>query len=757
MGDVYLAQDMRLGRQVALKMLPPYDQSDPAVVARFEREAKSAALLSHPNIVTVFELGQCDGRHYIAMEYVEGNTLAELITHGPLPEDQALGLALQVAEGLAAAHAADIVHRDIKPANILIDRTGRARICDFGLARLSSSATLTRTGSAMGTAAYMPPEQFQGGVVDHRADIWSLGAVAYEMITGRKPFEGDHESAILYAAAHEECPPPSKRRGGLSAKWDTVISRCLAKSPGTRFQSMTEVIAALREIKDERQIPSFDSAQAMQKSMPSLAVLPFVNMNADPENDFFADGLTEDLITAFSKMQNLRVVARTSAFQFKGKTSDVRLIGEQLNVGTVLEGSVRRAGNRLRVTAQLVNVADGFHIWSDRYDREMSDVFEIQDDIARAIVDALRVKLVAGAQGTIIQAVTGNIEAYQLVLQARFFWNKRTGEALAKAESLYKQAIARDPKFADAYAGLAVTYFTMLGYTSRPPDQLLRLTAEAVNRALDLNPNAVEAHCARGYLYMDAFEWEKSERSFRRSIELNPGHPTAHHWYALLLITLHRWKEAVTELELARSLDPLSPVIRANLATAYRFVGDLDRAKSELDAGLEIDPQSPPVLAHLSLYYEDLQNFNAAADAAIRAGLSNPQSSEHISAARYLILAGRFEDATVWLDRWIRQVKEVNPEKTFAAAFQEEGAGGIRRLLAEVCDTPWGHNHAVYDSIIELLVSVGEHDRALRWLDHACDVAPHSVVLAFSTRAMDPIRNDPRFTAILRKARLLPA
>jgi serine/threonine protein kinase/tetratricopeptide (TPR) repeat protein len=756
MGVVYKAEDTKLGRMVALKFPPIKSGASSEERVRLTHEARAAASLDHPNICTIHEIGEVDGQPYIAMALVDGQSLRDRLHGGPLNLVDALSIANQIAEGLAAAHERGIIHRDIKPENIMVNARGQVRIMDFGLAKsLQWQTKITQEGSTPGTAAYMAPEQARGETVDARADLWSLGVVIYESLTGALPFEGSHPAAVMYSVLHEPHRSMRDRKPMVTPEVESLVDRLLRKDPVQRPSGAQAVANELAQIRQAMTSSTRSQPGVKEAALPSLAVLPFSNMSSDAENEFFADGLTEDLITAFSKMENLRVVARTSAFQFKGKTSDIRRVGEQLSVGTVLEGSVRRAGNRLRVTAQLINVADGFHIWSERYDREMADVFEIQDDIARAIVDALKVKLTGDRGSALVECCTTNMEAYQLILQARYFWNKRTADGLAKAESLYLRAIALDPNYADAHAGLAMNYFTMTDYTSRPPTELNQKASAAAEVALRLDPDAVEAHCAMGFLHMDRFEWDKAEQSLRRAIELNPGFATAHHWYALLLLAVRREDEAAAELEKAKALDPLSPVIRANLASAYRTRGDINRAKTELDTAFEMDPNSPPVLTHLSFYHEEIGDFNAAAEDIRRAAVVNPQGRIYINMARFLYLAGRFEDVAKALDHWTGQIEQVTITESFGEAFQKEGVDGIRRKFVELCGVPWDHNHAWTDAIAALWVALGDWDRAFQWLDRGCEVSPHGIVfMSYARQIWAPLHNDPRFQAIMRKARI---
>jgi TolB-like protein/predicted Ser/Thr protein kinase len=465
MGVVYRAEDVKLGREVALKFLPLEWTRDKDARARFLREAQAAAALNHPNIGTVHEIDEAEGRVFIAMELVEGDDLKTRLASGPIALDEALAIGADIADGLAAAHAKGIVHRDIKPANIMLTEHGRAKIMDFGLARLAGTTDLTRTGTTLGTVAYMSPEQARGDEVDHRTDLWSLGVVLYEMLTATRPFTGSRDQAVIRSILEDD---PRSLTPGIPRELGRILARALAKQPSARYQSAGDLARDLRSVLRKLGADPTTTVTTGSKPVPSIAVLPFTNLSPDPDNEYFGDGLAEELMNALAQLPGLRVAARTSAFQFRGKDADIRDIGARLNVGTVLEGSVRKAANRLRVTAQLINVADGFHVWSERYDREMADIFELQDEITTAIVEQLRVRLGPEREAPTIRRHTDNLDAYALYLKGRYYWNSLIAEGLRRSRECYERAVEIDPEYALAHAALSMWHQSLTFWADSP-------------------------------------------------------------------------------------------------------------------------------------------------------------------------------------------------------------------------------------------------------------------------------------------------
>ncbi len=594
MGVVYKAEDTKLKRTVALKFLHPDLTRDTQAKARFIHEAQAASALQHNNICTIHEIDETkDGRLFIAMDCYEGDTLKEKIAKDPLTTEEALDIACQAAAGLSKAHEAGMVHRDIKPANVLITRDGLVKIVDFGLAKLSGRTRLTRTGTSAGTVCYMSPEQLRGADVDHRSDIWALGVVLYEMITGEVPFRGDCEQAMSYSIVNEAPRPIRSLRPDVPEEMERLIEKTLSKDPSERYQSSTELIDALHRLKARSQSSAMDACRRDAKGGPSIAVLPFVNMSADPENEYFSDGLAEDLINALTKIRDLRVAARTSAFSFKGAKTDVREIGRKLNVETVMEGSVRKVGDRLRVTAQLINVADGYHLWSEQYDRTMKDIFAIQDEITTAIVRELKMQLVPEERSVCITPQTDNLDAYTLYLKGRYLWNRRTVAALESSIPCFQQAVQGDPDYALAHVGLADAYI-LLAYSSygvMNPRLAYPKAKEAALKALEIDETLAEAHTSLAMIRCSYdWDWGAAEREFKQAIALNPNYAWAHHWYAIQLAQMGRHAEAELEIRTARQLDPFSLIVNAVAGLLLFLRGEYDRAVSDLQDTLKLEP-----------------------------------------------------------------------------------------------------------------------------------------------------------------------
>lgn len=688
MGEVHKATDTRLGRTVAIKLLYG-SHSD-----RFEREARAIAALNHPHICTLYDVGP----DYLVMEYIEGVPLK-----GPMPPEEAVRLALEIAGALQAAHNEGIVHRDLKPANILATRSG-VKLLDFGLAKVPQSTagdktvTQTQAGEILGTAGYMAPEQIHGQPVDARTDIFSFGVVLYEMLSGRRAFARETTISTLAAILHTEpealeAPPELAR----------VVARCLRKSASDRFQSMAEVMTALDAVKPVPEV----------ERNPSIAVLPFANMSGDKDNEYFSDGLAEEILNALTKLAGLKVVARTSAFAFKGRNQDIRGIGETLGATHVLEGSVRKAGNRVRITAQLIAIADGCHLWSERYDREMTDIFAIQDEISEAIVNVLRLQLTRTARRAV------QPEAFEAYLRGRYFWNKRTESDLNKSIEYFDQALVLEPAYALAYAGLADA-FVMLGvFGLRAPSDVYPKAKAAALRALELDETLAEGYDSLGHVKA-AFDWDLpgAEQDYKRAVELNPNYSTARRGYGYILALTQRYEEAIAQVKHARDLDPLSVSVNAFLGLVYLKARQYDPAIAASRAAVELDQNNPQghwILARALDAADQLSEALSEAEKAASLSAGSQPYTGHLGYA-------------------------------YARAGDRGRALEIVRQMLELAKTKYVGTY--YLGLI--YANLGETDLAMDCLERAYQERNTRMLEVFDP-AFDSLRSDVRFQDLVRR------
>jgi serine/threonine protein kinase/Tfp pilus assembly protein PilF len=579
MGEVYRARDTRLDRDVAVKVLPERLAQDAQALARFHREFRAVANLSHANIVAIHDIGTDQGLTYAVMELLEGQTLGRFLKQQGVDWHRAIEIATAIADGLAAAHAKGIIHRDIKPQNIFLTTDGGVKILDFGLARLESKEALasqpdhptleTQPGVLLGTVAYMSPEQLRGQPAEARSDLFALGCVLYEMVLGRHPFAGPTSAATMAAILHEPIPALSQSGRDRPAELDRLILRCLEKDPTRRFPSTGKLALALRSLgrsaltgvpagQQQFETSAYtDTPQPLPPVAlaPSLAVLPFRNMSADPENEYFSEGLAEELINALAKVEGLHVASRTSAFAFKGRNEDIRKIGEQLNVRTVLEGSVRKAGTRVRISAQLVNVADGYQLWSETYNRELADVFAIQDEIAHSIAKALQVILSEKEQRAIEKVPTTHVKAYEYYLRGRQFFHQFRRKGFEFALQMFARAIAIDANYALALAGIADCHSLLYLYWDTAAVHLEQADHSS-RKALELDPDLAEAHVARGLVFSLQKQYAEAEREFETAIRLDPRHFAAHYFFARAYQAQGKLSEAARHFERSCQLRP---------------------------------------------------------------------------------------------------------------------------------------------------------------------------------------------------------
>ncbi len=639
MGEVYLAADTRLDRQVALKILPADVAEDQERMRRFVQEAKSASALNHPNIITIHEIGVSGDTHFIATEYIEGETLHRRLRKKSLSLKSALEIAIQVGSALDAAHRAGIVHRDIKPENVMIRPDGLVKILDFGIAKLSEgpaargqsvddeAATViksgTRAGIIIGTASYMSPEQARAKLVDARSDIFSFGVVLYEMLAGRKPFAGETALDFMVSIITAEPIPLQQLLPEVPPQLEQIVNQMLRKDREERYQTANDLLTDLKSLQKrldfeaelERTGPRHNDAIVQTQSIRaettgkteapnSIAVLPFANMSNDPENEYFCDGLAEEILNALAKIEDLKVAARTSAFSFKGKHTNVSEIGRALSVKTVLEGSVRKSGSRVRITVQLINAADGYHLWSERYDREMQDIFDVQDEITLAVVDALKLKLFGEAKALVMKRYTDNTEAYELFLKGRYYFSKHAGGGWQKALEYFEQAIEKEPEYAPAYAWISISLTHAWYFGVLSSDEAVPKSKAAANRAREIDSDLAEAHIALGNIHFyNDWDWHKAEHAYQRAIQINPNSADAGMWYGLFLTSRERFGEAIKEARRTVELDPLSLFLNLNVGWIYLFADRLDDTLAQVRRMIEIEPAFNGAYWQLGMVY----------------------------------------------------------------------------------------------------------------------------------------------------------
>ena len=720
MGEVYRAHDSRLKRDVALKVL---QLDNPESRIRFEREARAVAALNHPNIITIHSVEEVDGIPFLTMELIEGEALSAQIAAGGMPLDKVLDLAVPIAEALGAAHRKGIIHRDLKPGNIMTTADGHVKILDFGLAKALSARPSdetidqTQPGITVGTIAYLSPEQAHGETLDQRSDLFSFGVVLFEMASGRRPFIGESDLAVLAAILNR----PAPTIGGAHADLDPIIARALAKSPASRYQRAEDLIADLRALQSGARL----AAATTRPAGPSIAVLPFANMSADPDQEYFCDGMAEELISALARIKGLSVAARTSAFLFKGQNVDVRQIGERLMVATVLEGSVRKMGNRLRIAAQLVNVHNGYQIWADRYDRNIDDVFAIQDEIAHAITESLKVALVGPSDEPIVRKATDNLDAYHLYLRGRFLVNRLNGqfEALFAARDAFQQAVALDPEYAAAYAGLSEAYCSLAYLTFMPTKEASEAAIAAARRAVALDPALAEAHTAVGWTKtLFAIDLSTAEQDFLRAIELAPSFAPAHGYYVLLLASRGRFDEALARAARTRQLDPVWVRGPFNIAITLLCARRFEKAERQVREIMALDPNLEGTYWFLSSALAGQGRLDEAI-AALEKGVPLVYR-----APLFVALLG------LWYARAGRRAD--------AEAIVEEMLAGGR------CPPVW---------FAILYAGLGDLDRAFSYLERAIEEHNDQVCFMGVDHRFDEMRGDPRFDTLLARIGLAPA
>jgi serine/threonine-protein kinase len=741
-GIVYRAEDPRLDRDVAIKVLNESGLADERALQRFKQEARALSRLMHPNIATLFDFDSDRGVDFLVLEYVPGETLARTLEDGPLPEPRARTIALEIAGALEAAHEQGIVHRDLKPGNVIITPRGRAKVLDFGLARLLSdgahgarATALTQSGALVGTVRYMAPEQVAGGdeaeapAIDARTDIHALGLLLYEMTTAQSPWSASNFAALLFQIAHGAPRPLREARPGTSAAIEAVVMRCLEKEPERRFASADALARALRE-SELAAAASGDRVDTVPVSSPgrtrriqSVAVLPLENRSGDPEQEFFADGMTDTLITDLAQIGALRVISRTSSMRFKGTRKTMPEIARELNVDAVVEGSVLRSGARVRITAQLVDAVNDASLWARSYEGDISDILSLQREVARAIADGVRVQVTPEEETRLASRRRVNPAAHVAYLRGRFMWNRWDAKSLRESIVCYEEALTADPDYALAWAGLADSYSILGNTNAMPPAEAYPKARTAAERGLSIDDTVAELHASLAYVrrFYD-WDWRGAEREFLRALALNPGYATARRWYAQFLSGLGRHDEALIEARRALELDPLSLIIHSAVGDVFFYARRYEESAAYCRRSLEMDPTFEP---------------------------------GHTDLARALEHMGRCDDAL----REFRSTVPVidgRPKPSPGLAIFLLRAGhrdAAAKMIAELLDvvgrqfvSPWG--------IASYFAVAGESDSALEWLDRAHGQRDGALVWLKVHPRLDGLREEPKFRDLLRRMNL---
>ncbi len=764
MGVVYKAQDTKLDRVVALKFLPHHVVATEAEQSRFLQEAKSAAVLNHPNVCVIYSIEESDDKQFIVMEYVDGQTLRGVIEEQrdtPMKFTDAVAYAVQIGEALQEAHSKGIVHRDIKSENIMLNSKRQIKVMDFGLAKLKGSLKLTRSSSTVGTLAYMAPEQLQGGEVDARSDIFSFGAVIFEMLTGKLPFRGEHEAAMMYSIVNEEPESILTYRPDASPDLDRILRRALEKDPNERYQHADDLTSELKRllrqssrvstpgmvssatasIPQAKPSPVFGKRSVImgvvgvvivaaalsvylmmrpaQAPIDSLAVLPFVNVTQNPDTEYLSDGMTESIINSLTKIQGIRVIPRSTVFRFKGKDIDPEEVGSKLNVSAILTGRVVQRDDILNLQLDLIDVNNQSQIYGNQYQFKAAEILSMQEKVVADLVNQLGTNLTAEKEKAITRRQTDNVEAYKLYMQGRYHWQKRKADEIQKSIALFNQALALDASYALAYAGLADSYVLLEQYAGMPGKEVYPKAVAAATRALEIDPSLAEAHTTLAFANFASKEWKKAEEGFKYSLSLNPNYPTTYHWYSILLQTLGQRDEAFKLIKHAQTLDPLSLVIGINVGLAYHLNGEYERAIQEMHAALRIDSSFSVAYYRQSEPYVKLGKLQEAYVASLKGVETSDRSPEALSFLGYCAaLLGKTNEAVSILHE-----------------LEERAAHGT-------CPGYY---------IARVSAGLGDSEKIFKWLNVDFENHSGSVIWLTQEDVWDPYRSDPRFVELLTK------
>ena len=742
MGEVYLAQDTTLDRKVALKILPPNLAEDTDRMSRFVREAKSASALNHPNIITIHEIGEIDGLHFIATEYIEGETLKTRLKMETLTLKSTLEIAVQVVSALEAAHRAGIVHRDIKPDNIMVRHDGIVKILDFGLLKLIASdrsevdkegetkmQVKTQVGLIMGTVAYMSPEQSRGQEMDARTDLWSFGCVLYEMLTNQQAFQGETMTDVLANIIYREPGSIRAHRTDTPAELERIIAKSVRKNRDERYQSAKELFNDLQQLHTrllvEAEIIRSGESERISQIQPSpflssIAVMPFANLSAEKDNEYFSEGLTEEIIMNLSKLQMLKVITRGSTMRYAKEGKTRKETASDLGVQYLLEGSVRRQGRDLRITAQLVDAFRDEYLWAETYRGTMEDIFDIQEKVAVEIVQALQLRLSPDEKQVLKKRFTENTGAYQLYLQGRFFWNKRSEEGLKTAIRYFEQAIEKDPNYALAWAGIADSYSLLGEYGNIPRKELWPKAEAAVHKALEIDNRLAEVHTSLASLLMlSRWDWANSQKEFKLALELNPNYATAHHWYSQWFLNMGRLEESLRFISRAAELDPVSQAILKDKGLTLYYNRQYDEAIEMARRTLELDPNYAAAHRLLSLAYQG---------------------------------KGAFDEAIAENEKWGALTRnKVETTVALAQLYAVSGQAEEAKKLIEIVEQDPLVIDQVYRGLALIYAALGENDSAFKCLEQSYERHEEAILSLKVDPKVDPLRSDPRFVALLKK------